>query len=70
VPIEEEEEELILVRRASAVEEELNEPHYYCISPCSQSLHVTEGGAMMPLSTSLLQKINATMDHLYQIPLI
>jgi len=57
------------VRTASVVEEELNEPHYY-ISPYIQSIHVTEGGAVMLLSTSLLQKINATTDHLYQIMLI
>jgi hypothetical protein len=41
--------------------------HMLIYHQCNQSIHVTEDGVAMPLSTSLLQKINVAMDRLYQI---
>ena len=57
---------LMLVRKANAVEEETTYAAWL-YHQRNQSTHMTDGMTVTSLSASLLQKISAAMDCLYQI---
>jgi hypothetical protein len=59
---------LMLVRKTNAVEE-ATKWFVWLYNQHNQSIHMTDGMAMMSLSASLLQKISAATDRLCQITL-
>ena len=46
-----------------------NYTSHMLISPCNQSIHMTDGVTVTSFSANLLQKVSVAMDHLCQIAL-